>query len=218
MRKVGVLLCGCGVYDGSDALETALVLLALERAGLRPVPIAPDVEQREVVDHTSGDADPSAAPRRVILEAARLTRGSVRAVAEISPGELCALIVPGGMGVVKNLCSSDGGSLGVGDLRPEIAAFLKGLRERGAPLAFIGLARVLSDRLEGAALSSAALALAPGEIEADEARGTLFTPGFMGGDSMSEVAAGIERLVQELSRRLRSLRVLSSPSPSGAPR
>lgn len=33
MKKVGVVLSGCGVYDGSEIHETVLTLLALSRQG-----------------------------------------------------------------------------------------------------------------------------------------------------------------------------------------
>ncbi len=33
MKKVGVVLSGCGVYDGSEIHETVLTLLALSRRG-----------------------------------------------------------------------------------------------------------------------------------------------------------------------------------------
>ena len=214
MRSVGVLLCGCGVYDGSDAQETVLLLLALERNRLRPVPIAPDIEQREVVDHTSGDAVPGADPRRVMIESARLARGAMQPLSEIPPATLDALVVPGGMGVVKNLCTEGSGPLGVGELRPEIAAFLEELQTRRIPLAFVGLARVVLDRLFGDPLPSAALSVAAGEIVVDEERKTLFTPGFMGGDSLSAVAAGIDRLAEELARRLGGPSLLSIRSAS----
>lgn len=35
MKKVGVVLSGCGVYDGSEIHETVLTLLALSRQGRR---------------------------------------------------------------------------------------------------------------------------------------------------------------------------------------
>ena len=40
--KVGVLLSGCGVYDGAEIHESVLTLLALDRAGAEAVCLAPD--------------------------------------------------------------------------------------------------------------------------------------------------------------------------------
>ena len=35
MKRIGVILSGCGVYDGSEIHEAVLALLAIERAGAR---------------------------------------------------------------------------------------------------------------------------------------------------------------------------------------
>jgi enhancing lycopene biosynthesis protein 2 len=56
MAKVGVLLSGCGVFDGAEIHEAVLTLLALDRAGCEAICMAPDVEQMHVVDHRTGDA------------------------------------------------------------------------------------------------------------------------------------------------------------------
>ena len=45
MAKVGVILSGCGVYDGSEIHETVIALLAFDRAGAEVIMMAPDVEQ-----------------------------------------------------------------------------------------------------------------------------------------------------------------------------
>ena len=34
-RKIGVVLSGCGVYDGAEIHESVLALLALDRRGAR---------------------------------------------------------------------------------------------------------------------------------------------------------------------------------------
>src|SRR5262245_42341660 len=118
MRRVGVLLSGCGVYDGSDVQEAVLVVLALRRRALRVVFMAPDIEPSEVVDHTPAAAADGAAPRRVISESARIARGVVSDLATIVPSEIDAVVVPGGMGVVRNLCLPGRGPLGGGPPRP----------------------------------------------------------------------------------------------------
>ena len=33
MKKIGVVLSGCGVFDGSEIHEATLALLAIDRAG-----------------------------------------------------------------------------------------------------------------------------------------------------------------------------------------
>jgi enhancing lycopene biosynthesis protein 2 len=53
--KVGVLLSGCGVYDGSEIHEAVLTLLALEKAGAEVVCFAPNTTQHHVINHLTGE-------------------------------------------------------------------------------------------------------------------------------------------------------------------
>ena len=202
MRRVGMLLCGCGAYDGSDVQEAILLLFALKRRSFRPLFLAPPIEQRDVVDHSTGEAIEGSGPRRVLQEAARLTRGVIQALNEVSPAEIDALVIPGGMGVVKNLCLPGTGPLGGGPLRPEVTELLDALKERRAPVAAIGLAQVVLARHQDRPLDAGVVATGVTDVVIDEERRTLFTPGFMASDSVTEVAEGIERLVDELARWL----------------
>src|SRR5262245_50239615 len=102
MVKVGVVLSGCGFLDGSEIHEAVLTLLALDRAGATAVCLAPNIEQRSVVDHRSGN--PAESVRNVLEESARIARGKVRDIAQAKAAELDALVLPGGYGAAKNLC------------------------------------------------------------------------------------------------------------------
>jgi enhancing lycopene biosynthesis protein 2 len=48
MPKVGVVLSGCGVYDGTEIHESVITLLALNRAGAEVQCMAPDMDQLHV--------------------------------------------------------------------------------------------------------------------------------------------------------------------------
>ena len=74
MKKVGVVLSGCGVYDGSEIHETVLTLLALSRQGADVICFAPDKTQADVVNHLTGE--PMAESRNVLIEAARYRRAN----------------------------------------------------------------------------------------------------------------------------------------------
>ena len=202
VRRVGVLLCGCGAYDGSDVQESVLLLLALARRGLRAVVVAPDVSQAEVVDHSTGETDEGAAPRRAFLEAARVSRGRIEAVSKIAPSQLDALVIPGGVGVVRTLCLAGPGPLGGGPPLPEVASLLSALEERGAPIGVVGLAQVVLSRHRGEPLDPATLAVGAREVREDRKGLVLFTPGFMASESIAEAAEGIERLADALARKL----------------
>jgi len=100
-KKVGVLLSGCGVYDGAEIHESVLTLLALDRAGARIACMAPDMEQLHVMNHYSQSE--SDEKRNVLVESARIARGDIQNLAEVDASQMDALIIPGGFGAAKNL-------------------------------------------------------------------------------------------------------------------
>ena len=50
-KKVGVLLSGCGVLDGSEIHEAVLTMLFLDQAGAEIICIAPNIPQAHVINH-----------------------------------------------------------------------------------------------------------------------------------------------------------------------
>ncbi|XP_001513668.1 ES1 protein homolog, mitochondrial-like [Ornithorhynchus anatinus] len=101
VKKVAVILSGCGVYDGSEIHEASAVLVHLSRDGAQVAFFAPNVTQMHVIDHTKGQ--PSDEKRNVLVESARIARGDIQDLDQLKVGELDALIIPGGFGVAKNL-------------------------------------------------------------------------------------------------------------------
>ena len=114
MKKIAVCLSGCGFLDGAEIHESVLTLLAIDQAGAKAVCCAPDVNQVGVVDHLK--KEPAAGTRNVLVESARIARGDIVDVKKIRAAEMDALIIPGGFGAAKNLCSfaTDGGNAETG--------------------------------------------------------------------------------------------------------
>ena len=102
MAKVGVILAGCGVYDGSEIHEAVISLLALNRAGAEVVIMAPAMEQG-VINHLNGED--LGDKRNVLEESARIARGEIVNIATVKAVDLDALFIPGGFGAAKNLCN-----------------------------------------------------------------------------------------------------------------
>lgn len=98
--KIGVLLSGCGVYDGAEIQEAVLTLLAIEEAGYEALCISVNKNQPHVINHLSGEEMPE--NRNMLVEAARIARGNIREISTISPAEIDALVIPGGFGSAKN--------------------------------------------------------------------------------------------------------------------
>ncbi|PLX81293.1 MAG: isoprenoid biosynthesis protein ElbB [Desulfuromonas sp.] len=102
-KKIGVVLSGCGVYDGSEIHEAVITLLAIDRAGAEAVCMAPNIDQMHVVNHLTGEPVQGES-RNVLVEAARIARGKISDMAEVKADDIDALILPGGFGAAKNLC------------------------------------------------------------------------------------------------------------------
>ncbi len=101
--KFAVILSGCGVYDGAEIHEATMALLAIEINGGSYKIFAPDVQQHHVVNHITGDEMKET--RNVLIESARIARGNIEPLDNYDPADFDALILPGGFGVAKNLCT-----------------------------------------------------------------------------------------------------------------
>ena len=89
-KKVGVILSGCGVFDGTEIHEAVLTLLFLDRAGAQIVCAAPDVDQIHVLNHmTNEEMDER---RNVLIESARIARGNIMDLKALTADRIDALI------------------------------------------------------------------------------------------------------------------------------
>ncbi|MCB4437287.1 isoprenoid biosynthesis glyoxalase ElbB [Alteromonas sp. McT4-15] len=104
MKRVAVILSGSGVFDGAELHEAVLTLLAIELNGAQYQCFAPDVEQLHVVNHLTGEVADGES-RNVLVESARIARGNIKPVTECDVNDFDVLILPGGFGAAKNLCT-----------------------------------------------------------------------------------------------------------------
>lgn len=104
MKKVAVILSGCGYLDGSEIRESVLTLLALDTLKIQYDIFSLNEEQYHVINHLTGDVVQNG-KRNVLEESARIARGKVSDIAKIDVHNYSSLIIPGGFGVAKNLCS-----------------------------------------------------------------------------------------------------------------
>ncbi|MEW6251476.1 MAG: isoprenoid biosynthesis glyoxalase ElbB [Planctomycetota bacterium] len=214
MAKVGVLLSGCGVFDGAEIHEAVLTLLALDERGAEYVCCAPDVEFA-VVDHVT--QKPTGERRNVLREAARIARGQIRDLATVHAAELDALILPGGFGAAKNL--SDFAEKGPAcSVHPEVERLvgecLAARKPVGAiciapgTLAAIAKRRGVAAKLtigndRGTAAAIVALGCAHedrgvDDISVDRDHKVVSTPAYMLGPGPAAVNKGIRKLVDQV--------------------
>lgn len=102
MKKVAVVLSGCGFMDGAEITEAVSSLIALSEAGAEYLCFAPSAPL-QVTDHLA--KRPSGETRDVLAESARIARGNVQDIRELREKDFDAVVFPGGFGAALNLSS-----------------------------------------------------------------------------------------------------------------
>lgn len=100
MVRIGVLLSGCGVFDGTEIHEAVFTLYELAVRGVETVCIAPNAPQLHVINHLDGSVMEET--RNVLVESARIARGNIQSFDTIKAEDLDGLVLPGGFGTAKN--------------------------------------------------------------------------------------------------------------------
>ncbi|MBW8192387.1 isoprenoid biosynthesis glyoxalase ElbB [Neiella marina] len=209
MAKVAVILAGCGVFDGAEIHEAVCTLLALSKRGVDYQCFAPDIEQAHVINHLTGEV--AEERRNVLVEAARIARGEVKALASLDAGDFDAVIVPGGFGAAKNL--SDFAFNGTDMvLEKELERSLKSFAAVSKPVGLLCIAPVIAPLIYGAGVkvtigcdaevATAISAMGGEHVDAlveqpvvDEVNKLVTVPAYMLGPDIASVATGIDALV-----------------------
>jgi enhancing lycopene biosynthesis protein 2 len=210
-KKVGVVLAGCGFYDGAEVHEAVLTLLALQLRGAEAKIAAPDVQQADVINHLTGDEMPET--RNVLVESARIARGQIIDLAKLRAADIDALVFPGGFGAAKNLSSFafDGAKMTVD---PEVARIIAEMREAAKPIGFICISPELAAKLiPGVTItvgakcdaSDAAELMGAKHVECgvtgtvvDKQHKVVSCPAYMLGPWVADVYRGIDELIGEV--------------------
>lgn len=221
--KVAVLLSGCGHLDGAEVREAVLTLLALDQQGAAFQCIAPNAPQFHVINHVTGEPV-EGATRNILEESSRIARvGQCLDLAQARVVDYDALVMPGGYGVAKNHCSFAFKGADA-DIRPDVAAFVRGFFDAKKPVGAICIAPALvalalHQTQDGAAMTlgndagCAAALTQLGQhnqntpdatrIVIDEAHKLITTPAYMFDDArLSDVFVGIERCIAEVLKRI----------------
>ncbi|WP_330209301.1 isoprenoid biosynthesis glyoxalase ElbB [Pseudomonas sp. AM4(2022)] len=211
-KKIAVILSGCGVYDGAEIHESVITLLRLDQRGAQVECFAPDVAQLHVINHLTGEEMPES--RNVLVESARIARGAVKDIGEANVADFDALIVPGGFGAAKNLSNFAVEGAGC-SINPQVLALAEAFAEAGKPVGLICISPALAAKIYGPGVTctigndaDTAAALdkmgathvecTVEDIVEDQARKLVSTPAYMLGKNISEVASGINKLVDRV--------------------
>jgi len=212
-KRIGVVLSGCGVRDGSEIHEAVLTLLTIDQAGAEAICMAPDSELAEV-NHLTMEA--TKAKRNVLVESARIARGNIRNISTVTAADLDALVFPGGFGAALNLCdfALKGAACSV---NPEVARLVRQVHAAKKPIGAICIAPALIAAIlgkeTGLTVTIGNDAGTAAEIEKtgakhqncpvteyvlDKENRVVTTPAYMLGQRITEVAEGIGKCVKAL--------------------
>ncbi|MGR0481084.1 MAG: isoprenoid biosynthesis glyoxalase ElbB [Candidatus Electronema sp. V4] len=210
-KKIAVILAGCGHRDGSEIHEATLTLWAVHKNEAEYQCFAPNVTQHHVLNHLTGEEMPE--QRNVLIESARIARGKIEDLAQFDAADFDALVIPGGVGAAKNLCTYafDGTDCAV---NPDVARAIKAMHAAGKPIGALCIAPVILAKVLGGvtvtagqdAETAANIAKmggihAPtlhGEIVIDRANKIVTTPCYMLDSRVDQIAEGADKLIQAL--------------------
>ncbi len=232
--KIGIVLAGCGVKDGSEIHESVLTLLAIRKNSADPVFMAADLNQMDVINHLTDETSPE--KRNVITESARIARGNIKDIKEVGENDLDALIFPGGYGAAKNLCdfAVKGENCAVD---PDVSKLVKDMHAARKPVGFVCIAPVIcaavfrrdpkvkprltigADPVTAAKLEKMGaehVSCRATEICVDEKNLFVSTPAYMSAQCITEVEKGISNLVDTVIKiASRSSKVRARRKPHG---
>lgn len=221
MKKIAVILSGCGNRDGSELQESLSLLLAIDRRGWQYQCFAPEgyfevVPHVDVVDEEEEGTVLDVEQRDIFVESARIARGNILPLSDYHASDYDALALPGGMGAARNLSTFafDGPNMTVIDGVTD--ALLETYRAKKPIMAMciapMVLARVFgkygAHLTLGADDNAAAMtakgfgcqveACKPTEICVDEENKIITTPAYMVATRISEIFDGAENMVAKL--------------------
>lgn len=215
-KQVAIVLSGCGVQDGSEIYEATLTLLRLDQLGIAYRCFAPDIAQHEVIDHQHGETVEES--RNVLVESARLARGEISPLDELSASDFDAVILPGGFGAAKNLSNfaEAGADMVIHDVLREVLIEFHDARK---PIGLMCIAPVLVPGLFGHGIAvtigsdptvAGAISAMGGlhrtcpvdDIVVDFEHRVVTTPAYMLANSIGEAASGIFKLVERIDEMI----------------
>jgi enhancing lycopene biosynthesis protein 2 len=212
MKNIAVILSGCGNRDAAEIHESVLTLLFLDQLNIPVRCLAPNMVQKQVVDHVTGKM--GSETRNVLIESARIARGNIEDIATANPSDYCGMIFPGGYGAGSNL--SDFLLQGVNySVQGDVLKFAQGIVQAKKPGGFICIAPNLIPAIYGKGvkmtigndnyyaeqlekLGCKHINCNATDIVVDEKHKVISTPAYMLAGSISEAAIGIEKLVKKL--------------------
>ena len=208
-KTFAVILSGCGNKDGAEIHESVMTLWAINRHGADYQCFAPNIPQHHVLNYiTDQEMDEN---RNVLVESARIARGNIKDLVEYNAGDFDALVLPGGLGVAKNLSTFafDGPHCFVNEA---VERAVRDTADRGKPIGALCIAPAIIAKILGdvevtigqdAGTAEAVVQMGAkhsktthGEIVVDRQRKVVTTPCYMLDARVDQIGEGAENLVK----------------------
>ena len=210
MKKIAVVLSGCGYLDGSEIYEAVFTLLELDKHKVQVSIFAPDENQHYVINHYTKEQ--TTEQRNILVESARIARSKIQPLDKLKVDEFDSIILPGGYGAALNLSNigvkNEHGAV-LDSVKKVIVQFYKASKPIGAMcIAPVILASVLKEHnikvtlgehnglLEK--LGATEQVCEVQDIVVDKANKLVTTPAFMINAPIAEIHKGISNLVTQL--------------------
>lgn len=214
MRKIAVILAGCGRLDGSEIHESVLTLLAIKQNNANYLCFSLDLPQDHVSNHLNQQDMPQE-KRNMLVESARIARGDIKPLEQLNTNDFNALIIPGGNGVAYNLfnyASSNKDYIVNSMVKKKCLEFT----QNNKPVGFICIAPVMIPKIYSNAgvemtigndktmidminsLGAKHIECNSDEIHIDQTHKIVTTPAYMNAQHIGEAYIGIRKLVDAI--------------------
>lgn len=228
MKKIAIVLSGCGVFDGAEIQEAVLTLLYVSKAGASYQCFAPNVPQMHTLNHMTGEEMDE--QRNVLVEASRISRGDIKPIDELKVEDFDAIILPGGFGAAKNL--SNFATAGADcKVEPSTLSALKAFAQAAKPAGYICIAPAMiplvygkkakgtigNDKDTAQAITQMGgehVQCAVNDIVIDHDHKLVSTPAYMLAESIMDADAGIQKLVSEVIKMCDQCLLIALKRPS----
>ncbi|MBW2466884.1 MAG: isoprenoid biosynthesis glyoxalase ElbB [Deltaproteobacteria bacterium] len=207
--QFAVILSGCGNKDGAEIHESVMTLWAIHKHGADYQCFAPDIPQHHVLNFITNQEMEE--ERNVLVEAARIARGNIKDLAEYRADDFDALVIPGGLGVAKNLSTFafDGPNCVVNE---EVERAIRDTATLGKPIGALCIAPAIIAKILGdvtvtigrdpgteaaiAQMGASHSKTTHGEIVVDREKKVVTTPCYMLDARVDQIGDGAENLVK----------------------
>jgi len=146
VKKIAVVLSGCGNKDGAEITEAVSLMIALSAAGAEMKFFAPN---QEFTPQNFLRNEPMKEKRNIMVEASRISRSEIQDIKDLKADAFDGLAFPGGYGAALHL--SNWAEVGAKcQVNPSVEKAIRDFYSQSKPIAAICIAPTLLAKVLGA--------------------------------------------------------------------